>query len=61
MSYDIISYVLIGSIFTAVMVPLIALLRKSIREQKNLDEVKRAKKSSPHEPNEVLSPYTFVD
>lgn len=45
MSYEVISYVLIGGLFTAIMVPLIALLRKSIREEKRLKESEAAKKS----------------
>ena len=45
MNYDIISYILIGSLFVALAVPVIALLVKSSREQKDLDERKAAKKS----------------
>lgn len=44
MTYDVISYILIGSLFVSLMVPLIALLRKSSKEQKLLDEAKAAKK-----------------
>lgn len=49
MNYEIVSYALIGGLFTAIMVPLVALLRKSLREQKRLDEVKAAKKRNPHQ------------
>jgi hypothetical protein len=45
MNYDILSYILIGSFFTAVMVPLIVLLRKSVREEKRLRESETTKKS----------------
>ena len=50
MNYDIISYILIGSLFTAIMVPLIALLRKSVREERRLEESKTAKKSNNPRP-----------
>ena len=45
MTNDIISYILIGSFFTAIMVPLVALLRKSVREERRLEESKTIKKS----------------
>lgn len=44
MIYDIISYILIGALFFAMIIPLIALLRKTNKEQKDLDEVKTTKK-----------------
>lgn len=44
MTYDIISYILIGSLFLSLAVPVIALLVKSFREQKQLDEVEAGKK-----------------
>lgn len=59
MIYDIISYILIGGLFTAIMIPLIALLRKTGREQKHLDEVKTAKKSEAQLAKEDM--YAFVD
>jgi hypothetical protein len=43
MIYDIISYILIGGFFTAAMIPLIALLRKTNKEQRDLDKVKASK------------------
>jgi hypothetical protein len=49
MIYDIISYLAIGVIFTSTMIPLIALLRKSIKEQRELDEAKTSKKTEPHQ------------
>lgn len=55
MSYDVISYILIGSIFTAIMVPLIALLRRSIREKKSLDEVRHEKKLKTPQSHETLA------
>lgn len=59
MSYEIISYVLIGGLFTAIMIPLVALLRKTKQEQKHLDEVKTSKKSEPRPAKEDV--YAFVD
>lgn len=50
MNYDVVSYVLIGGLFTAIMVPLIALLRKSMREEKHLRESKAAKKANTPQP-----------
>lgn len=46
MNYEVISYVLIGGLFTAIMVPLIALLRRSVREERRLKESKTPKKFS---------------
>jgi hypothetical protein len=48
MIYDIISYILIGALFFAMIIPLIALLRKTNKEQRDLDEVKASKKDQPH-------------
>jgi hypothetical protein len=48
MIYDIISYILIGVLFVAMMIPLVALLRKTSKEQKRLDEAKTEKKDQPH-------------
>jgi uncharacterized protein YoxC len=48
MIYDIISYILIGALFIAMIIPLIALLRKTNKEQRDLDEVKTTKKDQPH-------------
>ncbi|HEY0653798.1 MAG TPA: hypothetical protein VGD65_11750 [Chryseosolibacter sp.] len=42
-STDLISYILIAILFVAIMVPLIALLVKSLKEQKELDKGKSAK------------------
>ena len=50
MNYDVISYVLIGSFFIAIMIPLVALLRKSIREEKSLGEGKNIKKPETPQP-----------
>jgi len=44
MTYDVISYILIGGLFVSLMAPLIGLLVRSAKEQKHLDEVKDAKK-----------------
>lgn len=51
MNYEVVSYVLIGSLFTAIMVPLIALLRKSVQEERRLQEGKTAKKSNAPQPD----------
>ena len=57
MNYDLISYILIGSLFTAIMVPLIALLRKSVREERRLEESKTAKKPKTplEQPEELIA------
>ncbi len=56
MTYEVISYVLIGSLFTAIMIPLIALLRKSVREERDLRESQTAKKpKTPLEPEELVA------
>ena len=47
--YDIISYILIGVFFTAAIVSLIALLRKTIKEQRELERSKATKKDQPHQ------------
>lgn len=43
MIYDIISYVVIGGLFIATIIPLIALLRITIKEQRELDEAKTSR------------------
>lgn len=58
---DIISYILIGILFIAVIIPLIALLVKSLKEQKELDEVKPVKKPNPRQLAEQSAPYAYVD
>lgn len=56
MNYDIISYILIGSLFTAIMIPLVALLRKSVQEQRDLDGGKGAKKpKTPQQEKKILA------
>lgn len=50
MIYDIISYTAIGVIFISTMIPLIALLRKTNKELRELDhEAKSSKKTAPHQ------------
>ncbi|MBT1699896.1 hypothetical protein KK083_23620 [Fulvivirgaceae bacterium PWU4] len=49
MIYDIISYIVIGGLFAATIIPLIALLRQTIKEQRELDEAKNSKKMEPHQ------------
>jgi hypothetical protein len=57
MSYEVVSYVLIGGLFTAIMVPLIALLRKSMQEERRLKESKTAKKPKTplEQPEELIA------
>jgi hypothetical protein len=58
---NLISYILIGILFVAIIIPLIALLVKSLKEQKELDEVKPAKKSNPRQLVDHDSPYAYID
>jgi hypothetical protein len=58
---NLISYILIGILFVAIIIPLIALLVKSLKEQKELDEVKPVKKSNPRQLIQQESPYAYID